>query len=81
MYVHDAEHDSKYSVFYGLKLQFISDINSSFFWSSKFLLVGGRLVCNWCIWLVVGWLVGWSVGRWSAAGGRWSSNATDLKLM
>ena len=39
----------------------MSNMNSNFFLSSNFLLVGGR-----CIWSVVGWLVisgRWSVGR------------------
>ena len=44
----------------------MSNMNSDFFWSSNFLLVGGRLVGGRCICSVVVW----SVGRWSVVGGR-----------
>ena len=56
-----------------LKSQVMSNMNSNFLWSSNFLLVGGRLVGGWYIWLVaVGrWsVVGWSISRWSVLGGR-----------
>ena len=54
-----------------LKLQVMSIMNSIFFWSSNFLVVGDRLVSGWCMGSVVGWSVlGWSVGRWSVVGGR-----------
>ena len=49
-----------------LKLQVMSIMNSIFFWSSNFLVVGGRLVSGRCM----GSVLGWSVVRWSVVGGR-----------
>ena len=61
MCVHDAEHDFQNSVF---KIIGYVKYEFKFFLVLKFLT--GRWSVGWCVWSVVGW----SVGRWSVAGGR-----------
>ena len=58
MCVHDTEHDLKNTVF---KVMVYIKYEFRFFWSSSFLLVGGWLVVDRCIWPVV---------RWSVVGGQ-----------
>ena len=54
----------------------MSNMNSNLFWSSNLLLVDGRLVGGWCIWLVVGW----SVGKWSVLGSRLVSGFKETPI-
>ena len=63
MCMHDAEHDFQNLAFKAIDK---SNMNLNFFWSSNFLLIGGRLVGGRCIQSVVGW----SAGRGSVVGGR-----------
>ena len=61
MCVHDAEHDFKYSAF---KVIVYVKYEFKFFLVPKFLT--GWWSVDWCIWLVIGWLVGrWLVVGWS----------------
>ena len=53
MNVRSTGHDYKYSVFYVLKLYFASNITLRSFWASNILFVIGRLVVDWCNWLMV----------------------------